>query len=368
MKKLAIKKVALSLFLAGYAASSAYALDPAITQNSIVGNAPVIWSKGSHSGAPAERSLTLRISNDTTGATSLGRNEKAKVGNYIHIFYDLVDADGDEDSTTKKAVANTLTVYAKIGTATAWTEITDITKDFAVNGQEGHISFQITPSMAGATKIGFKLEEITPYGAPRENQWLWVSDIWDGTTTPGTGGSNPPDPGTDPHGPGDKDPDVPGGPIEYPGSTMLGIFKYTTSGSVDFAHNLADRSSTEIPKYGDKLAAVVWLKADSTSTSTTPNFTTGTGGDTNQSASYTFTWSLEGDNAAALPSGETAQNAADTLTAVLPGDADASSEGYSVLKLGGTGSVKHNTVYGSLNNGDGYKAGIQGFKLKVTAN
>lgn len=363
MKKLAIKKVALSLFLAGYAASSAYALDPAITQNSIEGNKPVIWSKGAHTGTAAQRSLTLRISNDTTGATSLGHNEKAKVGNYIHIFYDLVDADGDQDSDEKHAVLNTLTVYAKIGTATAWTEISDITKNFAANGQEGHISFKITPSMAGATKIGFKLEEITPYGAPRENQWLWVSDIWDGTTTPGTGGSNPPDPGTETHGPGDKDPEIPEGPIEYPGATTLGIFKYTSSGSVDFADNLAASTSTTVPKYGDKLAAVVWLKADPTSTSTTPNFT---GGDINQSASYTFTWSLDGNNSAAQGSQTAA--ATDTLSGVPAGDADASPEGYGVIKLGGTGSVKHNTVYDSLNSGDGYDAGIQGFKLKVTAN
>lgn len=366
MKKLAIKKVALSLFLAGYAASSAYAVGPAITQNSIEGNKPVIWSKGAHTSAPAQRALTLRISNDTTGATSLGNGVKAKVGDYIHIFYDLVDADGDKDSTTKKAVLNTLTVYAKIGTTSTWTEISDITKDFTVNDQEGHIYFKISPSMAGATKIGFKLEEITPYGAPRENEWLWVSDIWDGTTTPGHGSSNPTDPGQDQHGPGDKDPDIPVGPIEYPGATTLGIFKYTSSGSVDFADNLAASTSTTVPKYGDKLAAVVWLKANPTDTRTTPNFTTGPGGDTNQSASYTFTWSLDGNNSAA--NGSQTAAATDTLAGVPAGDADASPEGYGVIKLGGTGSVKHNTVYDSLNSGDGYDAGIQGFKLKVTAN
>lgn len=366
MKKLAIKKVALSLFLAGYAASSAYALEPAITQNSIEGSKPVIWSKGITTGGTAvERSLTVRISNDTTGATSLGNNEKAKVGNYIHIFYDLVDADGDEDSADddKRAVLNTLTVFAKIGTSSTWTEISDITKDFAVNGQEGHIFFKISPSMAGATKIGFKLEEITPYGAPRENEWLWVSNIWDGTTTPGHG-SNPTDPGSDPHGPGDKDPDIPEGPIEYPGATMLGIFKYTSTGSVDFTDNLAASSSTT-PKYGDKLAAVVWLKANSSSTSTTPNFTSSPGGDTNQSASYTFTWSLEGTNSAA---GGSQTAAANTLVGVAAGDPDASSEGYGVIKLGDSAGGKHNTVYNGLNGGSDYVAGIQGFKLKVTAN
>ncbi len=366
MKKLAIKKVALSLFLAGYAASSAYALDPVMTQNSIEGSKPVIWSKGAHTSAPAQRSLTLRISNDTTGATSLGNGVKAKVGDYIHIFYDLVDADGDKDSTTKKAVLNTLTVYAKIGTTSTWTEISDITKDFTVNDEEGHIYFKISPSMAGATKIGFKLEEITPYGAPRENEWLWVSDIWDGTTTPGHSGSNPPDPGQDQHGPGDKDPDIPEGPIEYPGATVLGIFKYNSSGSVDFTNNLVDSSSTEIPKYGDKLAAVVWLKANPTDTRTTPNFTTGPGGDTNQSASYTFTWSLDGTNSAA--NGSQTAAAADTLLGVAVGSPDASPEGYGVIKLGDPAGGKHNAVYSNLNGGAGYDAGIQGFKLKVTAN
>lgn len=360
MKKLAIKKVALSLFLAGYAASSAYALDPVMTQNSIEGNAPVIWSKGiTTGGVGAQRSLTLRISNDTTGATSLGNNEKAKVGNYIHIFYDLKDLDGDEDPSDKHAVADTLKVWIKTSSTGAWTLISDIDAIADNSGEAGHVYFKITPSMAGATKVGFKLEEITPYGAPRENQWLWVSDIWDGTTTPGTG-SNPPDPGTDQHGPGDKDPDIPEGPIEYPGATMLGIFKYTTTGSVDFTDNLAASSSTT-PKYGDKLAAVVWLKANSSSTSTTPNFTSSPGGDTNQSASYTFTWSLDGTNSAANAS-ETAV-ATETLTAA-PTDAD----GYGVIVLGDSAGGKHNAVYSGLNGGSGYNAGIQGFKLKVTAN
>lgn len=359
MKKLAIKKIALSLFLAGYAASSAYALNPATTQNSIEGSKPVIWSKGiTTGGTGVERSLTVRISDTIAGTTSLGNGVKAKVDDYIHIFYDLKDADGDIDPSDKHAVRDTLTVWIKTGSAAAWTQVTDIDAKADNSGEAGHIYFKITPSMAGATKIGFMLREITPYGAPRENQWLWVSDIWDGTTTPGTGGSNPPDPGTDPHGPGDKDPDIPEGPIEYPGATTLGIFKYSTTGSVDFTDNLAASSSTT-PKYGDKLAAVVWLKASTTSTSTTPNFATG--GDTNQSASYTFTWSLEGTNSAA--NGSQTAVAAETLTAA-PTDAD----GYGVIVLGDSAGGKHNAVYSGLNGGSGYNAGIQGFKLKVTAN
>ena len=46
MKILSMKKVALGLLLAGYAASSAYAADnQATTSNTIVCNAPVISSK-----------------------------------------------------------------------------------------------------------------------------------------------------------------------------------------------------------------------------------------------------------------------------------------------------------------------------------
>lgn len=358
MKKLAIKKIALSLFLAGYAASSAYALNSATTQNSIEGSKPIIWSKGAHSSAPAQRSLTVRISDTTAGTTSLGNGVKAKVGDYIHIFYDLKDEDGDIDKTENHAVLDTLTVWIKTGSTAAWTEIRDLDPKADNSDEAGHLYFKITPSMAGATKVGFKLEEITPYGAPRENEWLWVSDIWDATTTPGHG-SNPTDPGTDQHGPGDKDPDIPEGPIEYPGATTLGIFKYNSSGSVDFTDNLADSSSTEIPKYGDKLAAVVWLKASPTSTSTTPNFATG--GDTNQSASYTFTWSLEGTNSAA--NGSQPAVASETLTAA-PRD----TEGYGVIVLGDPAGGKHNVVYRSLNSGTGYNAGIQGFNLTVNAN
>ncbi|MCX8683174.1 hypothetical protein J3U09_05485 [Gilliamella sp. B2889] len=356
MKKLAIKKIALSLFLAGYAASSAYAISPVTTTNAVQGSAPVMWSQA----GTAAHTMTVRISNNATGTTAIGSGEKAKVGDYIHIFYNLKDSDGDQDPTSARKVAGTLTVWMKLDRVNgAWQQVTDITDTaiaYEADGEKGHISFQISNSMAGAEQIGFQLEERTEFGSPDHGKWLSVADIWSTANPPKKDDTKPNDPGTGDEGPGDPDPDNPVGPVELPGATALGIFKYKADGSVDLAVNLATTGNTDeasTPMYGDKLAAIVWLNNSGGAVSNAPNFT-GSTPDMNKSSAYSFTWHLDGTYA-----GDAAPAAA--INVGLGRD---NTHGYGTIELGDiSATVKHNSKYSM-----GTKAGLQGYKLKVTAN
>ena len=371
MKILSMKKVALGLLLAGYAASSAYAADnQAITSHTIVGNAPVISSKNNIDGR-----FTVHITSDSEGNTFLTEGSSPEVGNYIHIYYQLRDTDGDTDSDN--SVLGTLKVFMKKVGADGWKTVTfpEGALKAKYEGEEGHISFQITSDMIGAEKIGFQLQEITTYGAPRENRWLTVANIWNAnppTNLPGTIQRLPDDDsqigsilGSDDDGPGGQggeDPkSLPSGPIVDAGSMRLGIFKYNATGAIDYAVNLADPSASgdaATPKYGDKLAAVLWLKNDSSNTSSSPHFDSG---DADISNSYKFIWyvsgSYSGDSAK-----ETETTASEDSTKLAGELADPSGKGHGTLELG-----PNNSVYSSLNGGAGYKAGIQGFKLNVTA-
>lgn len=371
MKILSMKKVALGLLLAGYAASSAYAADnQAVTSNTIVGNAPVISSKNNIDGR-----FTVHITSDSEGNTFLTEGSSPEVGHYIHIYYHLTDTDGDTDSDN--SVLRTLKVFMKKVGADGWKTVTFSEGDIKAKyeGEEGHISFQITSDMAGAEKIGFQLQEITTYGAPRENRWLTVANIWNAnapTNPPGTIQKLPDDDsqigstlGSDDDGPGGQggeDPkSLPSGPIVNERLMKLGIFKYNAAGAIDYAVNLADPSASgdaATPKYGDKLAAVLWMKNDSSNTSSSPHFDSG---DVDLSDSYKFIWYVSG-SAFGDSAKETETTASEDSTKLAGEEADPSGKGHGTLALGPS-----NSVYSSLNGGAGYKAGIQGFLLNVTA-
>jgi len=369
MKNLTIKKVALGLFLAGYAASSAYAIDLSRTTSSeIEGNAPVIYSDVSKQA----RQVTVRISADEAGSTAGGHDRKAEVGDYVHVFYELRDLDGDLDENG--VVRDTLKVWINDGTT--WSKVTSaLDIKFANQGETGHLYFQIPEDMAGAVKVGLQLQEKTTFGNPNTNQWLDIADIWSDKTPevkPDIGENDQP---TDETGPGDTDPDNPVGPIVSNESTKLGIFKYKADGSLDMAVNLAslsrpasitdDAEWTEksTPRYGDRLAAVVWQKVQGdTSASSVPGAS-----DRIITGSYSFTWNLSG------PSNDTTGNVASSAevtqgvyTVVGTNSNDSIALG-AVNAAGGTVALtgaKHNSVYSIA----GTKAGIQGFKLQVTAN
>lgn len=352
MKNLSIKKVALGIFLAGYAAANAYAavdFSPKVTQAQIEGNAPVIY----HPNGTDQRKMFVRITDDEAGTTAIGNTVHARVGNYIHIFYKLKDADGDMDNDTDHSVANTLTVYKKTARDTSWVRV-DVNAHSKNTGEDGHIYFQITSAMSGAHIIGFSLQEVTPFGTPKANQWLQVSNIWQ-TNPPVVIGSNEV-PTVDDSGPGEIDPDNPIGPIESD-ATKLGIFKVNSAGIPIWEHNLAASgidvtNPNFIPKYGDKLAAVVWTASEANVTNDSPDLWKPTPTDTDQSASYTFTWSLKG-----MADGI----AANTTENVTQGVSVDSTHQWGIIELG-----TNNSVYNSLNGG-AYKAGIQGFQLQVDA-
>ena len=372
MKILSMKKVALGLLLAGYAASSAYAADnQATTSNTIVGNAPVIYSKNN-----VEGRFTVHITSDSEGNTFLTEGSSPEVGHYIHIYYKLNDTDGDTDSNN--SVLGTLRVFMKKVGAEGWKTVTfpDGALKAKYEGEEGHISFQITSDMVGAEKIGFQLQEITTYGAPRENRWLTVANIWNaGTPTnpPGITGKLPDDDsqiGTiigsnddGPGGQGGEDPkSLPSGPIVDEHLMKLGIFKYNATGAIDYAVNLADPSASgdaATPKYGDKLAAVLWLKNDSSNTSSSPHFDSG---DADLSNSYKFIWYVSGTSAFGERAKDTETTASEDSTKLVGEVADPNGKGHGTFELGTS-----NSTYSSLNGGAGYKAGIQGFQLNVTA-
>ena len=368
MKNLTIKKVALGLFLAGYAASSAYAVDlKSTTSKEILGNAPVIYSDKSKE----ERQVTVRISADEAGVTAGGPDRKAEVGDFIHVFYELRDLDGDLDENG--VVKDTLKVWINDGTN--WVKVnTALDIKFSNDGERGHIYFKIPEDMAGAVKVGLQLQEKTTFGNPNTNQWLDIADIWSNKTPevkPEIGDNDKP---TDETGPGDTDPDNPVGPIVSKESTKLGIFKYDTTGALDMTVNLASLSKPEgitddvwaqksTPRYGDRLAAVVWqkVKGDTTATSV-PG-----ANDRIITASYSFTWNLSGpsnDTTGNVDSSEKVTAGVYSVTAANNNDSIAlgavNAAGGNVALTG----AKHNSVYSIA----GTKAGIQGFKLQVTAN
>ena len=369
MKNLTIKKVALGLFLAGYAASSAYAVDlKSTTSKEILGNAPVIYSDKSKE----ERQVTVRISADEAGVTAGGPDRKAEVGDFIHVFYELRDLDGDLDENG--VVRDTLKVWINDGTN--WVKVNSaLDIKFSNDGERGHIYFQIPEDMAGAVKVGLQLQEKTTFGNPNTNQWLDIADIW-GANEPGI----KPDLGDDEKpgddtGPGDSDPDNPVGPIISEKTTKIGIFKYKADGSLDMTINLASLSrpasitnddewaQKSTPRYGDRLAAVVWQKVNGdTSDTAAPG-----ANDRITTDLYTFTWNLSG------PSNDTTGNVASSaeVTAgvyTVVGNKTNDSIALGAVNAAGgnvalTGA-KHNSVYSIA----GTKAGIQGFRLKVTAN
>ena len=379
MKNLTIKKVALGLFLAGYAASSAYAVDiTGETVNQIQGNAPVIFAKDHD----IERAITIRITEDTVGNTAAGRDRKAKVGDYIHIWFNLKDSDGDIDSTGE--IKDTLRVWInRTNDNVSWTNVTsDISGalTFTNTGEEGHIYFKITEAMAGAVKVGLQLQEKTTFGNPNVNEWLNLADIWS-TEAPRhqetLGDNEQPAPDT---GSGDPDPNNPVGPIYSDQSTKIGIFKYKTDGTLDMAINLsnlpaqptgvsdADWAKRTVPQYGDRLGAVVWQITDGNTTGdhSLPN-TAGT--DRIITDSYSFSWYLYGTSSAntgsvaapadALTTGVYSVAGANIGDSIALGAVEAA--GNNVAPIANT---KHNSLYSTLTT---TKAGIQGFKLQVIA-
>ncbi|OCG68364.1 hypothetical protein A9G41_00690 [Gilliamella sp. Nev5-1] len=357
MKNLTIKKIAFGILLAGYASSSAFALD-AKTTSLISGNKPILTAQ--KDGAQ-DHTLTVRITSDEEGKNQIG-NRAAKTGDYIVIKFNVSDADGDLDTGKIK---DTLKVYIKKSTG-AWSEITNLDSLKATNdGAKGQISFKIDNSFIGANYVGFKLLERTDYGLPYANQWLQVNDIWakgsapsvvdpikpdDPENTPPEGLG--PDPETEKHGPGDVTGDDGFGPI---GSEKLrvGIF-LVEGGAPNKAKNYANTSKpdlTLVPTYGDKFAAIVWEDNDGNGVV-----------DANElevTDSYQFEWRLDGEYEGVKAGGSSANSYTLPLTRGASSSKDlGNNDLYTLGAL--TPGAKHNSIYATR-----FKAGAQGFNLRV---
>ncbi|OCG23106.1 hypothetical protein [Gilliamella sp. App4-10] len=344
MKNLTIKKVALGLFLAGYAASSAFALDA--TTAAINGNAPVLKSAA----GAADHTVAVRVATDAEGNNLIG-NRAAKVNDYVVIKFNVDDKDGDLDTGKIK---DTLKVYIKRDVNDPWTEIANLSDLVATNNDEnGQISFKLDNQFRGAQKIGFKLLERTDFGLPYAGKWLQVNDIWAQNSSPmveepadpnAPESTGPADPGstTELHGPGDTTVDNGYGPVAS-GVETVGIFK-VVNGVPDKSVNYAN-AGAPAPVYGETFAAIAWDDADQNNALDS--------GETEITTNYTFAWHLAG-------SYEGVDADVEEITqGVTNGEAT-----NSVITLGSAdGAAKHNALYSSA-----YKAGAQGYKLKVITN
>lgn len=351
-----VKKIALSLFLAGYAASGAFAA-PLIAQTNrpIEGNAPILTATK----ASAENhTVTLRVSTDAAGTNLVGKGVSVQVGNYIVIKYKISDVDGDKDDGG--TIANSLKVFAKKGAA-AWEEMDltgpDANLTVTSNNDEGTITFKVTKQFVAADKIGFKILERTEFGLPYANKWLAVSNIWDLNHNPDVidptdpanpTGTGPTDPGTGDHGTGDGSENNGTGPV-IGVTTKVGIFKYNAANQLDTTVNYAAQDI--VPKYGDKFGAVVWDEDENSNNNIIDQ------GEKIITGSYTLTWTLAGSytppaGGAAIP--------ADTTTA-LGGTSTVTGVNDTIVLGSADGSAKHNTLYPNAN----YKAGAQGYNLHV---
>ena len=346
MKNLTIKKIAFGLLLAGYASSSAFATLTATTNDYIQGSAPVLSKLN---GDVTAQTVTVTFTTDSDGNTEIGANDNVKVGDWMKISYRLLDKDGDVDT---KSIQESLTVFTRTKDASgnygAWKDLKadklkSITTKSEANTegvQLGYIIFQIDDQFAGVDQIGFKLQESTDFGAPSKNHWLNVSDVWSSAAPVTTeNGTEPTEPPSTPAGPGDQAPGK--GPI-VSSTFKVGIFKYDAQGKLDTKVDYAAAGATN-PKYGDKFGAVVWNDADKNGSIDD--------GELIKTSAYTFKWKLDGEYESVAAVDEDLTNGVTKTT----------SDGDTIYL--GSETANHNSIYNTT-----YKAGAQGYRLKVTTN
>lgn len=338
MKKLTMKKVALGLVLAGYAASSAYALDVTTTQT-IIGTAPVLVASAS----AADSTVNVAV---TTAAVA----GQLTVGDTVEINYSAKDAEGDEDLGASGATVKIYYVAAADKVSGAWSVLPSTTT-LAVSNDK--VSFVVPSEMLGAIKIGFVIQENTKYGAPRVGSWLTIADIT-ATANPGNTGTTPPtDPGTG-TGPGGTGPAFPTplNPVKPSAKNKVGIFA-VQAGSITatsynyapmgvMADNPAPVAGTDELKVGNTYYAIVW--EENNGKDHAPDHAD------DLVVAMNISWQLDGGNSLA---GGAATALATDLTAA---------EGVSGTN-NATFTIGENSLYSST-----YEAGAQGFKLKVIAN
>lgn len=389
MKNLTIKKVALGVFLAGYATSSAFAaLTPAISNEYIFGNRPIF--KTTNDNTP--HAISVRMYKDKDGTDLVKDNQKVKVGDYMYIKFKLEDTDGDSIDATADILKDTIKVlYTTDKTmATPWNSIEakklpDYEASFNDTTNEGYVRFQLTSAFVGAQKVGFTILERTKYGAPYANNYLMVTDITaitlpnkkelDEKNPDKTLPDNESEIGHQIWGPGQ--PANGGFPIEGD-TTKLGIFKVdTNTGKVDGSVNYTKEGT---PRYKDKFAAVVWID-DGGDTPANANNNKFDDKELEMTSSYEFKWFLDGtytdpdDSTKSVSAVEIDYNTAGDpdsgvkTTGLSVGVGQVTTTGDSIELGSVNGSALHNSLYSAVKGKDdkALLAGVQGYKLKVYA-
>ncbi|MDF7668064.1 hypothetical protein PT273_09445 [Orbaceae bacterium ESL0727] len=330
MRNLTIKKVALGVFLAGYAASSAFAAPlVSTTTNTIVGNLPALSTKGTD---PLSNSPTWTIHSSIVSSTVSG--QVGYIGDKILFEFVTTDVDGDTPAATpaKDSLGSEGTFRVMYYKDNAWVEASDDSYNYVANGK---IEFTLKNDAGGASKIGYKIQAKTQYGAPRDG--LWISGDTLAAAAPTTPSTTPPtNPGTG--GTGDGGVDGPKHPVPSV-TAKKGIFK--SGGPYTKTDNYADPTNTTLtPKLAETYELVYW-----------DDKTPGTDGDfeaTDQRFTpSTIQWQVVGGNAAA-------------------------NGGYAATATDLTGQTAATIALPALNSGtDSWfttkpEAGVQGFKLQVT--
>ncbi|NUF28094.1 hypothetical protein [Gilliamella sp. ESL0254] len=356
MKNLTIKKVALGLFLAGYAASSAFAALQKETANLINGNAPVLKS---HAGVADK--LTVDVFHADGSAYVAG--DVVRVGDKVHIKYRLADLDGDTDTANAGKVKTSLKVSGKDSSGN-WTVIptpTVVSTYDSTDPELGELVFEFTNDFVGKTSIGFQVLAETEFGLPTKGNWAWVSNIF-GTGGPAHGGTEPTNPGetgdngTVPGGPGEGNSSDNGngtnpGPV-MPSGGVLGIFLVDSTGNLLSRESYTNLGSTLTPKYGERYAAIVWDDANSNGTyeASETEFTSG----------FRFEWHVVGNgNLPVGTNGNIGGVAAES--GFLTGDGNRAGTNDTIFLGSSASGTKHNSVYSFST----HKAGIQGYQLQV---
>ncbi|MDF7670026.1 hypothetical protein PT276_02200 [Orbaceae bacterium ESL0721] len=339
MKSLTIKKVALGVFLAGYAASGAFALT-ATTNNSIQGNAPGLASPGAD---PISGKVTNSIRSTIVKSTIDG--QVSRIGDQVRFEFVTVDKDGDTPAANpKKGSAGSegtfSVLYRKNGT---WVEADPTSYTYEANGK---ILFTLGKDAGGADKIGYKIAAKTQYGDPNIGNWIFGPTL--GADTANIGGSEPDANngsaanenkdkdlgGTG--GTGDKDSNANGPFNPIPSDGVSGAIFRVNAAGLTADNNYS--SNTANPKLGETFKLVVWDDANT-------NYAVDSGETT--FVPTNIQWTAAGGNAAA--------------------------NGASAADVDLVGQTTDTIVLPALNSdvatwfgGKTPEAGIQGFKLKVS--
>ena len=360
MKNLTIKKVALGVMLAGYAASSAFALT-ATTSNTIKGHPPLVSHDGTATSPVAGINVTVLDSGGTqktTGALALGDT--------LVISYDLYDADGDTEDGTAKETASTAVIFIKKGTGGSWAAL----PSSAVTTAAGSLKWTLGNEAIGVSQIGYKIQAKTTFGDPIVGSWVTGDNIALQTGA----GTNPTDPGGTPGtggtGGGDN-----GGGVDLPDPTNPGTNPPITVPSTYAVHIiLVDRAGTAVPGNVQADSEAIFL--GHTYEAKVHDGSSYIAGNTLSTAQYS--WYVSGSNLVADATTTVPSAATDNYFVKAAANYTGNGHQYALPKLN-TGvtftaatAAQNDAILGTSGNAAATgllagqpKAGLQGFKLGV---